>query len=454
VNSKSPSELDAACLAEPPPRQLAGPSALPSAPPDLFRREVLAGRQAQWLGRVVLVPRPSHRLFAAFGVLAIAGVVALLWFGSYTHKARINGWLVPDLGLVRLVAPQPGVVTEVYVKEGDEVGNGAPLLLLSTEVESEAVGATRKQVVRRLRDRRDSLTAERERQQQLYTQQTEQAVARLAAMTNEREQLQRAIEIQQSRVQLADRTLEQMRELRGRQLVTEQRLQAAEQDKLDQAVKLKEYQRKLAGLDQDLVKLRGELAELPLRQQTQLGETDRNIAALDQELAEAESRRQILLTAPQAGTISAIQAAPGSNVNTTVPLLSIVPAGSVLQAQLFSPSRSIGFVQPGQRVLLRYQAFPYQKFGFYEGHVVDVSRASLSPSELPLQLSGLTSLYGSTEPVYRITVDLAKQTATAYGKPAGLQPGMQLEADVLIETRSLIEWVLDPLYTLTGGRSQ
>ena len=449
----SSSDRNSGYLAATPPRQLAGP-ANASTPPDLFRHEVLAGRQAQWLGRVVLAPRPSHRLFTGFGVLAIAGVAALLWFGSYTHKARINGWLVPDLGLIRVVAPQPGIVTQVYVKEGDDVPGGAPLLLLSTEVESEAVGATHKQVVRRLRDRRDSLMAERPRQQQLYTQQTEGGAARLAAMATEREQLQRAIDIQQARVQLADRTLAQMRDLRVRQLVTEVRLQAAEQDTLDQAVKLKEYQRKLAGLDQDLAKLRSELGELPLRQQTQLGEIDRNVAALEQELAEAESRRQILLTAPQAGTISAVQAAPGSNVSTTVPLLSIVPAGSELQAQLFSPSRSIGFVQVGQRVLLRYQSFPYQKFGFYEGHVVDVSRAALSPSELPPQLSGLASLFGSTEPVYRITVAPAKQTATAYGKPVALQPGMQVEADVLIETRSLIEWVLDPLYTLTGGGSQ
>jgi membrane fusion protein len=434
------------------PRQLTGHPAGLSTSRDLFRGEVLAGRQAQWLGRVVLVPQLSHWLFTSFGLLTIASVFALLWFGSYTHKARLKGWLVPDLGLIRVVAPQRGIVTEVYVKEGDNVADGAPLLLLSIEVESEAVGATQKQVVRRLRDRHDSLTTERARQLQLYTQQAEEGRARLAAMTTERQQLRGAIEIQQNRVQFADRMVEQLRELRARQLVTVERLQTAEQDKLDQAVKLKEFERKLAELDLDLAKLTGELGELPLRQQTQLGETDRNIAALDQELAEAESRRQILLTAPQAGTISAIQAARGSNVSTTIPVLSIVPAGSKLQAELFSPSRAIGFVQIGQHVLLRYEAFPYQKFGFYEGYVVDVSRSALSPSELPQQLSGLTSLYGSTEPVYRISVGLAKQTATAYGQPVALQPGMQLEADVLIETRSLIEWALDPLYTLTGGR--
>jgi len=157
----SSSDRNSGYLAATPPRQLAGPAST-STPPDLFRHEVLAGRQAQWLGRVVLAPRPSHRLFTGFGVLAIAGVAALLWFGSYTHKARINGWLVPDLGLIRVVAPQPGIVTQVYVKEGDDVPGGAPLLLLSTEIESE-VGATHKQVVRRLRDRRDSLTAERPR---------------------------------------------------------------------------------------------------------------------------------------------------------------------------------------------------------------------------------------------------------------------------------------------------
>jgi membrane fusion protein len=433
-------------------RQIAESSA-PENSRKLFRPEVLSQQQAHWLGKVVLAASPSHSLFTAFGVLAIAGVAALSWFGSYTHKARINGWLTPDLGLIRVVAPQPGIISEVYVKEGDEVAAGAPLLILSTEVESEA-GATRKQVIRRLRDRRESLLAERERQKQLFKQQAEEGTVRLATMATEREQLQRAIEVHQTRVQLADRTLQQMQDLRTRQLVTQQRLESAEQDQLDQTVKLKDYQRNLAGLDLELTKLRGELAEMPLRQQTQLGEIDRNIAALDQESAEAESRRQILLTAPQAGTISALQAAPGAAVATTVSLVSVVPRGSKLQAELFSPSREVGFVQPGQPVVLRYQAFPYQKFGFYQGRVVAISRAALGPSELPRELTGLTSLYGSSEPVYRVTVGLAKQTATAYGLAIPLQPGMQLEADILIETRSLIGWVLDPLYTLTGGRSQ
>jgi membrane fusion protein len=109
-------------------------------------------------------------------------------------------------------------------------------------------------------------------------------------------------------------------------------------------------------------------------------------------------------------------------------------------------------MRPGQTVRLRYQAFPYQKFGFYDGVVATISSAALNPADLPQQQAGLTSLYGTGEPVYRITVKLARQTATVYGNPVPLQPGMQLEADVMLERRRLIEWVFDPLFTLTGKR--
>jgi len=132
-----------------------------------------------------------------------------------------------------------------------------------------------------------------------------------------------------------------------------------------------------------------------------------------------------------------------------------VPPDMRLEAQLYGPSRAVGFVRPGQRVLLRYQAYPYQRFGHYEGVVASVSRAALSPGELPPQLAGMTGLTGlaagqAAEPIYRITVRLASQTVTAYGAEVPLQPGMMLEADVALERRRLFEWVLDPLYALKG----
>src|SRR6185369_3499768 len=127
------------------------------------------------------------------------------------------------------------------------------------------------------------------------------------------------------------------------------------------------------------------LREMPMRRQTQLAEIDRNVSALDQELAEAESRRKIVISAPYDGVVTSLQAEKGSSAQANIPL-SVVPAGSDLQASLYGSSRAIGFVKPGQKVSIRYQAFPYQKFGSYVGTVASVSKSAINPAELPQQL--------------------------------------------------------------------
>jgi membrane fusion protein len=203
-------------------------------------------------------------------------------------------------------------------------------------------------------------------------------------------------------------------------------------------------------LQRDYLALESDLRDLPLKFQAKAANIERNIVSTGQELAEAEARREVIVPAPQNGVVTAIQAEIGGGVKSAVPLLSILPAGTRLEAHLYASSRAIGFLQVGQKVLLRYQAYPYQKFGHYEGVVAAISGSATSPAELPPQLAGLTSFFGATEPVYRITVTPARQDVTAYGKPVALQPGMQLDADIVIERRQLIEWVLDPLYSFTG----
>lgn len=410
----------------------------------------MAERQVQWLGTVLLEPRVAHWVFATAAAAAIAAVFALLIFGSYTRKARINGWLVSEKGVVRVFVPQPGVVAEVRVREGTRVVKGTPLLTVSAEVRTEALGSSREEIVRRILDRRDSMAAQRAVQGRLFDQQAGDLKRRLEALQVEQQHILQEIEFQRSRVALAKKGLARERLLRARDLIPEPRLQVAEQEQLDQSGRLEALERTRASLNREQAQVQGTLDELPYRRQTQLDEIGRNVAALEQELAEAETRRKLVVVAPEDGIVTGLQAEPGGSANPNVPLMSLVPSGSELQAQLFSPSRAIGFVRPGQRVLLRYQSFPYQKFGSHEGIVANVSQSPVSPSELTQALSGLTSLYPANEPVYRITVQLARQDVLAYGEPIPLQPGMQLEADVMIESRRLIEWVLDPLFTITG----
>jgi membrane fusion protein len=134
-------------------------------------------------------------------------------------------------------------------------------------------------------------------------------------------------------------------------------------------------------------------------------------------------------------------------VTTTTALATLLPADARLQAHLFAPSSAVGFLRNQQVVQLRYQAFPYQKFGVQSGQVVQVSRSPLQPSELGSVAQGTQQ---AGEPLYRITVALDQQNINAYGQAQSLVPGMQLEADVLLDRRRLIEWIFEPVLGVAG----
>ncbi len=416
----------------------------------LFRQEVLAERKTQWLGTVLLAPKLSHRLFALYGLLVTGAILALLGLGEYTRTAKVSGWLVPGQGMVRVFVPQMGVVSELFVKEGATVQKGDALLALSTELHSTTLGNTQAQIARGLTSKRDSLQEELRQQKRLLLQQVRSFSNRLSALRSEEAQMTDEIAIQASRLGLAEKSAARQRELRLQGFISEQQLQLVTESKLEQASKLRALERSRTNLQRERMTLEGEMSDLPLKSQSEAATIQRNIASIGQELAETEAKRENIIVAPEAGIVTAIQAEIGGHANTPHPLLSILPMDTQLEAHLYAPSRSIGFVRKGQSVLIRYQAYPYQKFGHYKGAIAHVSRSAMSPSELPSQLSGLTSLFGANEPVYKITVKLQRQAVVAYGEQVPLQPGMQLEADVVIERRRLIEWVLDPLFTLTG----
>lgn len=118
--------------------------------------------------------------------------------------------------------------------------------------------------------------------------------------------------------------------------------------------------------------------------------------------------------------------------------MQIVPDGDTLHAELFVPSRAIGFVEVGQSVRLLYDAFPYQHYGSHRGRVVEVSRTVLDGTEIavPFKLDG---------PAYRAVVALERPDVAAHGKRIALQPDMLLKADIILEKRTLVDWILNPL---------
>jgi membrane fusion protein len=228
----------------------------------------------------------------------------------------------------------------------------------------------------------------------------------------------------------------------------------AKEQLIQKELELSEQQSRLQALERDVQSTQRELASTAReidstksRYANQNSTLQRSISSAQQELTEVEARRRVLVTAPEDGRATLIVAEVGQVADASRSLLNIVPAQTPLQARLFAPSRTIGFVRPGDKVLVRYQAYPYQKFGLHEGKVTAISTAAIQSSEL----AGFTLPdMAAGEPVYGITVDLQAQNVMAYGQPQALQAGQRLDADILQETRKLYEWMLEPLYSITG----
>lgn len=408
----------------------------------LFRAEAQAAQQQAWLGSVQL-HRPTTLRWLS--ILALSGVIAVgvfLFSSEYTRKARISGLLVPQRGVMRLSVPQSATVLARPVQDGQQVREGDVLFVLSLD----SANPTGDGLSRTLRERERSLGAAQAQQRELAQSQAASLQARLATLQSTLQQADAELRLHAEREALSQQSLNRLESLAKDQFVSSAQVQNKREELLGLQAQRQALARERENLQREALGLQAELRALPLRAQVQQGELARDIAALQAQGLETEARRRLVVRAPSDGQVSTVLAEPGQAVQAGTQLAALLPAHTPLQAHLYAPSSAVGFLRPQQAVLLRYQAFPYQKFGQQEGQVVQVSRTPLQAAELA-QL-GLPAAMAQGEPMYRITVQLQRQSVPAYGQEQALSPGMLLEADVLLERRRLIEWIFEPLLSL------
>lgn len=207
-----------------------------------------------------------------------------------------------------------------------------------------------------------------------------------------------------------------------------------------------------ASLQQSVLQTEAQLSDAIAAQSRARLQKQQAAAASERDLADVDQRMQQIrfqmertsaetvhvVRAPIDGKVTALQARIGEQSINGVPLGIVLPEFSTLIAEINLPSRAIGFVQPGQLVKLQYDAFPYQKFGIAYGEISKVASTAQMPQEI-----GISSQTG--EPLCRVTIELEAQSVEAYSKRSPLQAGMELTADIVLEDRRLLEWLLEPL---------
>lgn len=404
----------------------------------LFRPEAADYQQLRQAGSVVML-RPVATTVLFWCLAAIVALIAIfLFFAQYARKETVVGYLAPTAGVARVFVSRTGIVTAVHAREGKTVEAGQPLLTVAidqTMADGKNVDAV---LLDTLARQKAALLEQTAMQDGRAGSERTRLEAQIAGAREAITHLDAQIVAQAERIRLSANIVQSVEGLRGKGFISEIDYTRRRESLIENKQSLSALNQQIAARRAELAQATAALEQLPATISDKTQSLRNLVAETEQRLAEIDGRRAFVVRAPVAGRVSTMQAAVGRAVDPRQLQLSILPHDSVLQAELFVPARAIGFVRAGQEVRVLYDAFPYQHFGTYRGRVTGVARTMLSGTDL----AGPVAL---KEPAYKVVVMLDRQDVDAYGAPVPLQPDMLLKADIMLDRRSLLTWLLDPL---------
>lgn len=409
---------------------------------DLFRQEAIEAQQQRWSGDVSSIrPVSAWAAVALLCTIALAAAV-FLFAGNYTRKERVSGVIASIEGVVRLRVQENAVITALLVKDGEQVSAGEPIAELTRERFSDA-GPTLLMTDKNLDEQRASVL----RRAKETTAALDAGVVairdRVARLNSDIVHLGEEIRLQGEQIASVERIITNLKPLAEDKIISDLQYQQQLNQLLDQRARLETLKRTRDGMQSEILLARSELRGLQAKAAAELATVDQSRIALDREKVQLHGDSVMQLRAPVDGIVTAITAVVGQRIDPSVTIASVVPRNAKMQAILHVPSTAIGFMRVGQSVALRYDAYPYQKFGQHAGTVVKISEADLPATE-----QELTGAAKDKANLFRVRVALNRDYVEAYGARYPLRPGLTLHADVELDRRRLIDWIFEPLVAL------
>lgn len=407
---------------------------------ELFRPEAMQ-HVANPLEGEIIVSTPNYIKILTVASLAVVALAAVgLATAQYPRQETVSGWITPQGGVVRVTGLHPGIIQRLNVEEGQPVAEGQALASIDL-LGRTTMGDTSVALAQGVRSQAAAIDA---RSDAAVSRLMAERVALELSLQDYQQQIAHSIRraaLARQRAELAQQEIERAREIADRGFMSRRDLDQRTTTALVAREEQMEVDAETLRLRRELNASRSRLAALASELATQQAERDTAKADLTQRQAETQAQSVQVVTAPVSGEIAALPVRAGQNVTQETVLAALIPAGAPLEAELFVPSSAAGFVRPGQMIRLLYDAFPHQKFGAAEATIISVSPTVLAPGEIAIPGGGPVG-----QPVFRVRAALSRNSVLAYGREAPLRAGMTLRANVILERRSLVEWLLDPLY--------
>ncbi|WP_158972650.1 HlyD family efflux transporter periplasmic adaptor subunit [Paraglaciecola sp. L3A3] len=410
---------------------------------ELFRQQALDAQKQRLYGNICLAQPLSLTVLTLTLTTVVIAIMLFLCFTNYARKETVHGYLKPEEGLIQSYTERGGVVDQLFVQEGSKVVAGQPLALIVTAQILDSGEELSDKLALELSNQSRLLDEQWQQQERLQEEESLRLSQRLSVLNDSLAGLVRQQKLQREKIALLEAQQSQYYKLQQQGYISELELQQQLEKHLIGRQDLESLLRSTLQQKNEIQQLEHELVTLADRYGVKRTEIAQQQSELSRQSSHLQNSHKLVINATHSGTITAIQVDKGQGVQHNTLLMSLLPEGAELVAELMLPTRSAGFIKIGDVARLRFEAFPHQRFGLMQSHIVRVDQALITQAtnSLPVPL---------TEPVYRARSKLSEQSIRGYGQEFTLKSGMLLEADIVLDTRSLLDWMLDPIYSLQG----
>ncbi len=413
----------------------------------LYRPEYFEAQKTCNEGRILLNTSFNQNVYLCLSVLVFIAVIAFVTLAEYTRRETLVGIVSPLGGMVKVQANDSGYVEKLFVREGDKVEIMSPLYEIKTERFDESGVGVKKRILASIENQYQLLFERTQQESEKANFERQALIEDIARLDAEISILKNVLKLSNHELKLSQKLVNKQESLLKNNFLSEIDYQKQQLDLLSKESQTQTHKLNLQRLLREKQNLLTNQKSLGISLNITLKDLDRQLEAMTQSKVEFLYQSDSQVISPIKGIVASILAEEGHTVINGQPLLVIVPESEKAFVELYAPSRSIGFMKEGQTVRLRFDAFPYEKFGVQTGVIISVSKSAVAP-----EMIANRGLVGSAEVegLYQVRVELIKPTITVYGREERLVSGMMVVADVELDTRKVYEWILEPLYTIKG----
>ncbi|EIB9351362.1 HlyD family secretion protein [Salmonella enterica] len=414
----------------------------------MFRQEALDNRKMKWRGRAILLPGMPLWLTMLGSIAFITAFLTFVIAGTYSRRVNVSGEVTTWPRAVNIYSGVQGFIVRQFVHEGQSIKKGDPIYQIDVSKSTRSGVVTDNQ----RRDIENQLV----RVDNIISRLAESKKITLNTLEKQRLQYSDAFRLSSDIIRQAaegikimKNNMENYRNYQSKGLIT--------QDQLTNQVALYyQQQNNLLSLSGQNEQNALQITSLESQIQTQAADFDNRIYQMElqryelqKELVDTDVGGEIIIRALSDGKVDSLSVTVGQMVNAGDSLLQVIPENiENYYLIIWVPNDAVPYISTGDKVNIRYEAFPAEKFGQFSATVKTISRTPASTQEMLTYKGAPQNTLGISVPWYKVIVKPEKQIISYDGKSLPLENGMKAESTLFLEKRRIYQWMLSPFYDM------